>query len=181
MYSRHSRGFFARSVLRRMLPCRSSSPFRFHSLHKEARLHAHQGLPLRDDGRHRADLFAIPRINDFLPLHAGARANLEDMRLVLELDLAARPLALGDPEQVALAPDVVAFPFQVFARRFALLLPTLRLLLLDPASFEMAKTRIVSRLMRYGAEMRTRPVGGWTLRWTFLMSFSTTSTAMSPS
>ena len=30
-------------------------------------------------------------------------------------------------------------------------------------------------------EMRTRPVGGCTLRWTFLMSFSTTSTTMSPS
>src|SRR5207249_11009537 len=44
----------------------------------------------------------------------------------------------------------------------------------------MAKTRMVSMRMRFGAEMRTRPVGGWTLRWTFLMSFRTTSTAMSP-
>src|SRR5712691_8393258 len=48
------------------------------------------------------------------------------------------------------------------------------------ASFEIAKTRMVSRRIRLGAEMRTRPVGGWTLRWTFLMSFRTTSTAMSP-
>ena len=30
-------------------------------------------------------------------------------------------------------------------------------------------------------EMRTRPVGGWTLKCTFLMSFSVTSTIMSPS
>jgi hypothetical protein len=28
--------------------------------------------------------------------------------------------------------------------------------------------------------MRTRPVGGWTLRWTFLMSFRITTTQISP-
>ena len=42
-------------------------------------------------------------------------------------------VALDDLEQVALAPDVVAFPVQVLARRLAFLLPQLRLLLLDPA------------------------------------------------
>src|SRR6266516_1563856 len=39
---------------------------------------------------------------------------------------------------------------------------------------------MVSTLIRFGAEIRTRPFGGYTLRWTFLMSFNTTSTAMSP-
>jgi len=32
----------------------------------------------------------------------------------------------------------------------------------------MAKIRSVSKLMRDGAAMLTRPVGGCTLRWTFL-------------
>jgi hypothetical protein len=33
--------------------------------------------------------------------------------------------------------------------------------------------------MRVGAEIRSRPVGGRTLRWMFLMSFRSTSTVMS--
>ena len=45
----------------------------------------------------------------------------------------ACPVALHHLEQVALAPDVVALAVQVLARRLALLLPELRLLLLDPA------------------------------------------------
>jgi len=40
---------------------------------------------------------------------------------------------------------------------------------------------MVSNVIRSGAEMRHFPVGGYTLRWTFLMSFFTTSTAMSAS
>ena len=84
-------------------------------------------------------------------------------------------------EQVALAPDVVAFAVQVFARGFTLLSCSFFCCCLIQPSLEMANTRMVSRLIRDGAEMRTRPVGGWTLRWTFLMSLSTTSTVMSPS
>src|SRR5512133_3598644 len=44
----------------------------------------------------------------------------------------------------------------------------------------MAYTRRVSRFIRAGAEMRTLPVGGCTLKWTFLMSLNTTSTVMPP-
>jgi len=48
-------------------------------------------------------------------------------------------------------------------------------------NFAIANTRTALMLMRRGAAMRTRPVGGCTLRWTFLMSFRTTSAAISPS
>jgi hypothetical protein len=51
---------------------------------------------------------------------------------------------------------------------------------LNQPSLAIANTRIVSRSMRCGADIRTVPVGGYTLRWTFLMSFFTTSTAISP-
>src|SRR5580693_7053905 len=48
-------------------------------------------------------------------------------------------------------------------------------------SLEIANRRIFSMLMRSGAEIRTLPSGGYTLRWTFLMSFLTTSTVTDPS
>ena len=44
-----------------------------------------------------------------------------------------RRIALDDLQQIALSPDVVAFAIQIFARRLALLLLQLLLLLLDPA------------------------------------------------
>src|SRR5438034_4373923 len=47
-----------------------------------------------------------------------------------------RPMiALDDPEETALAPDVMAFPLRIFARRFALLLLKMFVLLLDPIQF----------------------------------------------
>lgn len=40
---------------------------------------------------------------------------------------------------------------------------------------------MVSTFIRSGAEMRTLPVGGYTLKWTFLMSSFMTSTVIAPS
>jgi len=59
------------------------------------------------------------------------------------------------------------------------LLVAQRLLLLpDPAGLDIANRRIVSRLIRIGTESLTLPIGGYTLRWTFLMSFLTTFTVI---
>src|SRR3989337_2438715 len=41
--------------------------------------------------------------------------------------------------------------------------------------------RMVSKFKRNGAAIRTRPVGGYTLRCRFLISFCTTSTVIFPS
>src|SRR5207249_2328097 len=55
----------------------------------------------------------------------------QEQAAVLDLN-GWRPLALDDRQQVPLAPQVVAFPFDVFPTRLALLRAELRLLLPDP-------------------------------------------------
>ena len=82
MYSRHSCGFFARSVFRRMLRERGLQlpHFGLHSLHEEpVNRHAHQWLPFGDQGRDcLLELLAIPLVDDGLPLFfAGSRAHLK--------------------------------------------------------------------------------------------------------
>jgi len=71
-------------------------------------------------------------------------------------------------EQVAFSPDVVASPDpDARAASPAFLCPQLLLLLLDPAQLGNGIDRgLVSRFIRDGAEIRTLPVGGFTLRWT---------------
>ena len=92
-----------------------------------------------------------------------------------------RCVAFEHREQVALPPDVMAFTVQILAWGFACLFLEFLLLLFDPTQLgNVVKTRMVSRLIRDGAAIRTLPLGGYTLRWMFLMSLSTTSTVISP-
>src|SRR5690349_14617714 len=44
----------------------------------------------------------------------------------------------------------------------------------------MAKSLSVSSPIRIGADIRTRPAGGWTLRWIFRIRLRMTSTVMPP-
>ena len=178
-YSRHSVGFFANSVLRRMLPARCAAPpLRLHPLNEKPRNTYLQHRSPPDNHRRerppltRSDTTARRSPASSLRLSPGERATIS---------CCAEPRSMGPGRPrpraaVALAPEVMALPIQVLPRCLALLFPQLPLLLLDPASLEIAKTRIVSRLIRVGADMRTRPVGGYTLRWTFLMFLNVTST-----
>jgi hypothetical protein len=83
-----------------------------------------------------------------------------------------------DLEQVTLAPDIMAFPLDELTRRFAFLLLKFLLLAFYPSDFGNRETRIVSRFIRVGAAIRTEPLGGLTLKWTFLMSLNVTTTLM---
>ena len=138
MYSRHSLGFFASSVFRRMLRVRwvAATPFRLHSLDKyPPHLHAHQTLPFFDQGRHSALICSryhwptiACRVSSFVP---GRTRRI--IRLCFS-SIFRRGVCLNDLQQIALSPDVVAFAVEIFAGRLAFLLPQLSLLLLDPSA-----------------------------------------------
>ena len=88
MYSRHSSGFLASSVLRRIVARArvAASPSGFHPLHEETLdLHAHQRLPLRDQRRRGLlELLAIPFFQDGLLFRfIGAWAGLQEDLAVL--------------------------------------------------------------------------------------------------
>src|SRR5579872_1033624 len=161
----------------------AATPFGFHLLHKEPlHLDMHERLPFRNQWRDCCfDLRAIPLVeNGLLLLFSHFRARLKKDLVVLQLYL-RRCIFVDDLEQIALSPDIMAFAVQILARRFTLLLTDVfRCCLIQP-SLEIANTRMVSTFIRRGAEIRTLPAGGCTLRWTFLISFFTTSTAISPS
>jgi hypothetical protein len=122
----------------------------------------------------------MPFFNDCLSLHSvRPPTHMKDHLPATYLNRGWL-IAFNNLQQVPISPYVVTFPVNVFALGLSLLLPHLALLFLDPRQFS-NREDAVSRLMCSGAAMRTRPVGGWTLRWTFLMSFRITSTPMSPS
>jgi hypothetical protein len=78
-------------------------------------------------------LFAIPAIEDLgAPCRVGAGPDRQNQAMVPPRD-GRRCVLLDEPEQAASAPDVVRLAVEVFARRFALLLADLALLLADPA------------------------------------------------
>lgn len=81
------------------------------------------------------DLFPIPLSHyGFLCSLVSSHTDHEDHAIVLLRDR-RREIALDHAEQVALSPNVVALPVQIFAGCFTLLLTELPLLLLDPGEF----------------------------------------------
>lgn len=98
-----------------------ASPFGLHATDEcSVRLHAQQGLPFgQDGGQGVLNLVSVPALQDFLPSlgwRVGTKA--EDDSPVLQLDRGRR-IVLDNTEKVALAPDVVGFALDVFARCFA--------------------------------------------------------------
>jgi hypothetical protein len=111
----------------------AASPLGLHPLHEEPlQFDAHQRLPFQNQRWHGLlDLLPIPFLDESLPF-APNRSGTHSQKhaAVFQLDRGWL-IALADFEQIALAPHVQAFPLHVLARRFALLLPQLRLLLFD--------------------------------------------------
>jgi hypothetical protein len=102
-------------------------------------------------------LRAVPLFEDRLFWAGGT--DLENDAARVEFD-AGGGFFLDHFEQVASSPEVVAFAVQIFAGRLAFLLYDFFCGWRIQRSLEIAETRIVSRFMRSGAEIRTLPVGG---------------------
>src|SRR5258708_1727314 len=127
MYSRHSFGFLASSVLRRIVRAFGLQPPHLVFIcWTKTRL----TLTLRSDSH-----FAIPLSHacfSFCLVHSCTRG--QDHAGVLQLHR-RDPVALSYAKEIAFAPNVVALPLEIFAGWFSLLLAELLLLRLDPVKF----------------------------------------------
>ena len=140
----------------------AAAPSCFHMLHVEfPHRDIEPWLPHADQRRSRTpEKMPIPACDDRLfcgVIRAGSDAQEKTARPNLN---ARGSLVFDHLEQISLAPDVVAFAVEIFAGRLTVLLCIFACCCLIQPSLEMAKTRMVSSVMRSGAEIRTLPVGG---------------------
>ena len=139
MYSRHSRGFFARSVFNRTLREAGLQLPHFVFIFctkTRCTLTPTVGSHLAIKVGTAALICSRYQLGDniFLSVVVRSLVNPQNQFVVLQLD-SRRGGFLNEFQQVALSPYVVALAVQVLARRFAFLFAQLRLLLLDPAQF----------------------------------------------
>ena len=115
----------------------AAPPLGFHALDEDSlHLHAEACFPFGDQ-RHggQPQLLAIPLVHDGLALGlASVRADVEEHFAVFEFD-GGGLVDLNDLEQVAFAPDVVAFTVEEFTGGFAFLLLEFVLLFANPGQF----------------------------------------------
>ena len=144
----------------------ATPPFGLHPTNIDSLyLHTNLRFPLcKQSGNGRFDLLGIPCFHESLSLlRICSRTHTHVHAAVFQLNR-GRFFALGECEQITFAPYIVlsfSTNSRWVSRSWSRIFFSCRLI---QSCFETANTRMVSIFIRFGAEIRTRPVGGRTLR-----------------